>query len=267
MHEMAFPYATIPVAMISAVVLTHNSESSIRETLLSLTWCDEIVVIDDASDDDTVLICRSLGARVVSHGLQGDFAAQRNFGLTQAKGDWILFVDADEHVSLPLAQEIRIAIQDRMKDGYTLRRLDTMWGVTLRHGEISQVRLVRLGRKGAGVWVRPVHEVWQVHGYVGTLKTPLLHYPHPDVTQFLRDINDYSTANALYLYEHNVHATLWQVVAYPVAKFIQNYVFRKGFLDGTPGAVVSIMMSFHSFLTRAKLWQLRERSGETLSDV
>lgn len=247
--------------MISAVVLTKNSEDTIAETLGSLSWCDEIVIVDDNSKDSTVSIAEKHNARVVKHALHGDFAAQRNFGLSQAKGDWILYVDADEVVSPELVSEIRMAITDRIKDGYFLKRQDTLWGHVLRHGETSQVRLIRLGRKGAGVWVRPVHEVWQIHGYVGTLNNPIIHYPHPNVTQFLRDINDYSTANAEYMFDMRRRVKWWQIIAYPNAKFIQNYIWRRGFLDGTPGAIVALMMSFHSFLTRAKLWQLWQKNG------
>ncbi len=247
--------------MISAVVLTHNSQAMLEDTLTSLIWCDEIVIIDDDSTDNTAQIAKKHHARLISHKLRGDFSAQRNFGLAQAYGDWVLFVDADEVVSDALAKEISKAVQDNIQDGYYLKREDTLWGRTLRHGETSKVRLIRLGRKGSGKWVRPVHEVWQIHGYNTTLTHPILHFPHPSVRQFLSDINDYSTANAAYFYSEGVRVSWWHIVAYPTAKFFQNYVWRRGFLDGTEGAIVALMMSFHSFLTRAKLWQLWHQRG------
>lgn len=249
------------LAMISAVILTRNSAATLEAAASSVDWCDEIVLIDDESIDDTAIIAKKHQARLFTHPLHGNFAAQRNFGLTQAKGDWVLFIDADEVVSPALVDEIKRAVKDNVRDGYYFKRLDTLWGHRLRHGETSQVRLIRLARKGAGKWVRPVHEVWQIHGYTAVLKHPLLHYPHPDVTQFLRDINEYSTANASYLYEQGVHAYWWHIVAYPVAKFFMNYLWRLGFLDGTPGMILALMMSFHSFLTRAKLWHLWQKRG------
>ncbi len=247
--------------MISAVVLTHNSASTLERTLASLTWCDEVVIVDDISADDTADIAKRYHTRFVPHGLRGDFAAQRNFGLTKAKGDWVLFVDADEVVSNALSEEIGHAIKDAVTDGYYLKRQDTLWGHALRYGETSQVRLIRLARKGAGTWTRPVHEVWEIHGFVRELKNPILHFPHPNVAQFLRDINAYSSSNAVYFYEKGVRVKWWHIAAYPTAKFIVNYVWRLGFLDGTPGIVVALMMSFHSFLTRAKLWQLGQKMG------
>jgi hypothetical protein len=94
-----------------------------------------------------------------------------------------------------------------------------------------------------------------VKGTTGQLLSPLLHYPHPNVAQFIEDINTYSTLNAQYLYSQKVRAHWFEILAYPVAKFFRNYFFHLGFLDGTAGVVTALMMSFHSFLTRAKLYQ------------
>jgi len=118
---------------------------------------------------------------------------------------------------------------------------------------------MRLGRKGAGTWTRPVHEVWGIHGYTQTLKNPLLHFPHPNVAQFLEDINGYSSSNAEYLYERNVLVSWLTIIAYPTAKFFVNYIWRQGFRDRAPGMIIALMMSFHSFLTRAKLWHLWQK--------
>lgn len=240
--------------MISAVVLAHNDAPRIARTLASLSWCDEIVLIDDNSQDETVAIAKKHGARVYARALGGDFAAQRNFGLEEAKGDWVVFVDSDEVVPSALAAEIR---EKKPKDAYVLKRRDILWGKELRHGETSSVRLVRLAKKNAGVWIRPVHEVWDVKGEIGELMTPLQHFPHPDVAQFLSDIDRYSTINANYFYAQGIRASVGQIVAYPAAKFFVNYIWHLGFLDGMPGAVVAVMMSLHSFLTRAKLYLLQ----------
>lgn len=254
--------------MISAVVLTHNDEATVAKTLESLVWCDEMIVIDDASTDTSVVIVKKFTDKIFERPLDGDFSAQRNFGLSKAKGDWVLFVDSDEVVTDALAREIQeIASPLRQTQGtrndkevgYLIKRRDIMWGRELRHGEQGSMKLLRLAKKDAGTWERPVHEVWNVKGQTGELLKPILHFPHPSVAQYLEEINRYSTLNASYLYKHGVQVRWWQIVAYPVSKFFLNYVIRLGFLDGTPGAVVAIMMSMHSFLTRAKLWQLWDK--------
>lgn len=247
--------------MISAVVLTKNEEKNIQKCLKTLRWCDEVVVIDDDSEDKTCQIAREMEAKVFTHPLSGDFAAQRNFGLKKAKNKWILYVDADERVTPKLAVEIRQVIKDGKGVGFYLRRKDFLWGRQLNHGETANVRLLRLGQKGAGEWQRRVHETWEVKGKVGELKEPLLHYPHPTISKFLEQINFYTSLNASELLREGKRVGLIQILAFPLGKFLQNYIFRLGFLDGTPGIIVALMMSFHSFLTRAKLYMLWKKGG------
>lgn len=246
---------------ISAVVLTRNAARSLEKTLASVRFCDEVIVIDDNSTDETIAIAKAKKATVYSRSVDGDFAAQRNFGLSKAKEDWILFVDSDEAVSPELAKEIREAIVKVDVNGFYLKRQDVLWGKPLQFGETAGVRLLRLARSAKGKWYRPVHEVWKVAGVVGTLATPLSHMPHQTVAEFLRDINDYSTINAKHFYETRKRVHLWQIILYPVAKFFVNYIGKQGYRDGVEGCIVALMMSFHSFLTRAKIWQLQKKRG------
>lgn len=243
----------------SAVVLTKDEEENIKKCLKTLRWCDEVIVIDDESEDKTRQIAKKMGVKVFTRPLNGDFAAQRNFGLEKTKGDWVLFVDADERVPPKLATEIKQAIKDGKFVGFYLRRQDFIWGRRLNHGETANVRLLRLGQKGAGEWQRRVHETWEIKGKVGELKEPLFHYPHPTISKFLEQINFYTSLNASEFLRERRGVGLIQILAYPVGKFLQNYIFRLGFLDGTPGIIMALMMSFHSFLTRAKLYLLWKR--------
>jgi glycosyltransferase involved in cell wall biosynthesis len=242
--------------MISAVILTHNSENTLLQTLKSCSFCDERIVIDDGSTDGSVALAKKSGAKVFTNTLDGNFAAQRNFGLSKATHDWVLFIDSDEVVSKALADEIKRMTETADVAGFYLKRDDVLWGRVLKHGETGNVRLLRLAKKASGVWIHPVHEVWELNGMTGTLTNPLLHYPHPNVAQFLDAINRYSTLQAQYLFAKKIREPWWYVAVYPPAKFFVNYVWHLGFLDGTPGAIVAIMMSFHSFLVRAKLWHL-----------
>ncbi|MCX6794214.1 MAG: glycosyltransferase family 2 protein [Candidatus Gottesmanbacteria bacterium] len=241
--------------MISAIVLSHNDEDSIARTLVSLTWCDEIIVIDDFSTDATLHVAKKYTTNIYQHHLNDDFASQRNFALTKASGDWVLFIDSDEVVPTDLANEIQNSLEIDCA-GFYIKRTDWLFGKPLRYGETGRVRLLRLAKKDAGTWKRTVHEVWNVDGMVAELSHPLDHFPHPDVAQFIEEINRYSTINAQYLYSKKVRVQWWHIIAYPKVKFFIDYFWYLGFLDGTAGAVVAIMMSFHSFLTRAKLYLL-----------
>ncbi len=244
--------------MLSAVILSHNDEVILGRAIRSVGFCDEVVVIDDDSTDGTREVAKKLGAKVYQRPLGSDFSKQRNFGLSKATGSWVLFVDSDEVVTAELAKEMKEAISNSSDTaGYYLKRRDTMWGRVLRFGETGRIKLLRLARKDAGSWRRPVHEVWDIRGTIGELTHSLDHFPHPNVAQFIDEINRYSTINARYLYEKGIRVAWWHIVAYPKAKFLVNYIWRLGFLDGTAGAVVALLMSLHSFLTRGKLWLLQ----------
>ncbi len=247
--------------MLTTVILTHNSQESLAQTLDSVDWSDECIVLDDASTDRTLEIARNHRCRILARVLGNDFAAQRNFALSHASGDWVLFVDSDEVVSPELAGEIRDRISrqgtDRKgTDGYFLRRQDMFLGRTLAHGETAHVALVRLGRKDAGIWKRPVHEYWDIPGVRETLQHPLYHTAHKNVAQFVEKINRYTTINARHMFDRGVRASVFSILGYPIAKFLNNYIVKLGYLDGTEGFLMTMLMSFHSFLTRAKLYLL-----------
>lgn len=244
---------------ISAVVLTKNEEKNIRDCLKTLSWCDEIVVVDDNSSDRTVDLAKKMGAKVFLHPLNNNFSQQRNFGLKKAKGDLVFFVDSDERVSEALAAEIKnkkIKMKKENIFGFYLKRRDFIFGRWLKFGETARVRLLRLARRKAGRWEGAVHEVLKIKGKTKELKNPLLHYPHPTTSQFLEKIDQYSTIRARELYGRRKKTNFFEIITYPVGKFLKNYFWNLGFLDGLPGFLHAVFMSFHSFLVRGKLWSI-----------
>lgn len=251
--------------MISAVVLTKNEEKHIEACLRSLAWCDERIVVDDNSDDKTREIAKKLGATVYEHPLDNDFSKQRNFALEIAKGDWVLFLDADERVSPSLLSEITSLLHQQRSfvyehvNGFFIQRRDIMWGKPLKHGEAGNAKILRLARKNCGKWKGDVHEVWKVKGKTTALNNPILHYPHENIEEFLKEINFYTDIRAKELHAKKKKASFLSIIAYPKAKFLYNYVFLRGFLDGIPGLITATLMSFHSYLVRAKLWLLWQK--------
>jgi len=190
-----------------------------------------------------------------------DFAAARNAELSKVKTDWVFFVDSDERITPALKAEILVAIESKKYDAYYIPRLDTFMGRELKHGETGSAEFIRLARGSYGKWVRPVHEVWVGSGRVGTLTNPLLHAPHLSIANFLDKINKYSTIEANYRYKEGIKSSLWKIAVYPLAKFKFNYLLKLGFLDGVPGTIMAIMMSFHSYLTWTKLYLLQNKSS------
>lgn len=244
--------------MVSVIVLTRNEEKNIVDCLESIKWCTEIIVVDDNSEDRTVEIAKKMGAEVFTHSLNFDFSAQRNFGLEKAKNDWALFVDADERVSEDLRDEISylISFSGRRKqlNGYFIKRRDFMWGKELKYGETENIKLLRLAKKNRGDWVGKVHEKWKIKGKTSELKNSLLHYPHQTISDFLKEINFYTDIRANELHKQHAHVYWTSIILYPLGKFIFNFFMKRGFLDRIPGLIVAIIMSFHSFLVKSKLW-------------
>lgn len=238
--------------MISAIVLTKNAERTIKSCLRSLAFANERIVIDDHSSDKTVTLAKKLGAHVYERGLAGDFAASRNYGLQRAKHEWVLFVDADEQISKELAQEIRqrLTSNSETAQGFYVKRQDTFLGKRLKHGETAAVKLLRLGRKQAGQWKGRVHEVWEVKGRVGNLGAPLDHDHSLSLSQFMTRLAVYAQIEAQERYRKLKKESLFRIFLNPWGKFLQNYFWRLGFLDGFPGLAMAYLMSWHSLLVR-----------------
>lgn len=241
---------------LSAVVLTKNEEENITECLKGLSFCDELIVIDDYSSDDTVNIAKSLNARVYKRNLKDNFARQRNYGLKKSGGDWILFVDPDERLSSDLKDEIIQKVLNPLNDynGYYILRRDILWGRKLQYGESGCKRLLRIVKKGKGEWVRGVHEVLKVDGKTGSLKNPIYHFAHDNLNEFIKNVNLFSAIHFKENVKEGKNSNLLKIIFWPKLKFLSNYIFKGALLDGQVGFVSTMMMSFHSYLSWSKQW-------------
>lgn len=250
---------------ISAVILAKNEEENIKECLKSLKFCSEILVIDDDSTDSTVKLAKSLGAKVISKSLGNNFADQSNFAINNTANEWILFVDADERISKELETEITIALESKEYKAYYLKRIDYIWGKWLKYGEVGNFHSIRLIKKGSGKWVRRVHQHYKTLSKVGELKNPILHYPHKNLRTFINHIDQWSELHAVANMEEGKRSTLSKIIFYPVGHFINNYIFKLGFLDGMQGLVFSLVMAGHSYLSWSKLFLMQNKKETVIS--
>jgi len=252
---------------LSAVVLTSKGDASLERSLKSVSFCDEIIVVADNPDRKTKELARRYKAIFFQRSLNGNFAAQRNFALQKSSGEWILFVDDDEEISNDLKDEIIRKINkenDRKIIAYYIKRRDFWWGRELKFGEVKKVRskgLIRLVRKNSGRWHGLVHEVYLPHGSCDRLQAYINHFPHQSIGEFLKDINYYSSLRAKELLVEGNSVNLLEIIFFPLAKFLLNYFINMGFRDGEAGFAYAFLMSFHSFLVRAKLYQYLKLSA------
>lgn len=249
---------------ISAIILTKNEEQNILDCLNSVKWCDEVIVIDDSSFDKTKDLIKKFNHKnIVVYQAPNieDFSQKRNYGLSKAKEDWVLFIDADERITESLAWEISnltFELQNKYR-GFYVKRRDFIWGKELKHGEAGNVKLLRFAKRNTGQWEGKVHEKWKIDGDTGTLKNKMLHYPHKNIEEFLKEINFYTDIRSQELFEKRKKVSLLSIIFYPLGKFALNYFIKQGFRDNLRGLIFVILMSFHSFLVRGKLWYLWDK--------
>lgn len=259
--------------MISAAIITKNEEKNIRDCIESVSFCDEVIVIDDYSNDATKKIIQDIRVesqkrnqkiKYYQRQLNDNFAEQRNFALEKCTNKWVLFVDADEEVSNELSSELTQYIDNPLHgvNGFFVKRKNIMWGKEIKHGEMGNDILLRFARKDKGTWKREVHEYWDIKGSKGNLKNPIVHRPHEDLSDFLTTIKHFSRIHALSNKKEGKKSTVTKILFWPIGKFLFNYFYRRGMLDGARGLIIALVMSFNSFLAWSSLWLYQRNSSK-----
>ncbi len=253
---------------LSVVLITLNEASNLPRTLKSVSWAQEIVVVDSGSTDETVAMAQAAGARVFEEPWKG-FAAQKNSAIAHATCEWVLSLDADEEVSPALALEIQATLNsDPPFSAYRLPRLNHFLGHPLRHGGYWPDPKLRLFKRGQAQFAeRAVHETMESSEPAGELKNPILHHCYPTIEEYVEHMNRYSTLSAQMLIEsgrapQSAASLVWHAILNPAATFLYNYIIRLGFLDGPEGLLQHLNHSIYIHWKYAKAW--RGRRGETL---
>lgn len=244
---------------ITAAILAANNEREIGACLDSVLWADEVLlVLDTRSVDRTADLARARGARVLPHPFH-DFAAQRNYALEQASGDWVFFLDSDEECTPALARELRQATKDSGTDGWWIPRRNFIFGHEIRHGgwyPDHQLRLLRRARARYDPH-RQVHEVVLLPGPAGYLQEPLIHHNYRDVAQFAAKQRQYVALEAQVRYQDGVRPRPWTYLLQPLREFWRRYVTLQGYRDGWQGLRLCALVAYHyGFLVTWRLGRL-----------
>lgn len=249
--------------------MTFNEEEKIARCLKSLTWCDEIVVLDSYSTDRTLEICRTFTDRIVQHEWMG-YVGQRNLLRGLAQHPWVLFMDADEEISPALREEILREFNQGpgRNAGYEFPRLVFYLGRWIRHGEWYPDIKLRLFKKQFGrTEGQEPHDHVVVHGPVKRLQNPIWHYTYDGIRDQLDTINRFSTIAAHQRFTDS-RAFRWSdLLLRPALRFLRGYVMKRGFLDGAQGFIIAILNSYGVFVKYAKHWEIRQRKMPGFRDL
>jgi glycosyltransferase involved in cell wall biosynthesis len=243
---------------VSAIVVCLNEEPKIGRCLASLAWADELVVVDGGSTDRTVPIAQTHGAIVHANRWPG-YAAQKNFALARATGEWVVSLDADEELEPRLVQEIRAALTtcSAEVDGFVMPRQTRYLGKWIRHGEWYPDEKLRVFRRARAVCTNEdVHERFTVPGRTIRLSGHILHYSHDDITHHVRKLDRYASLAAVSRHRSGGRFSLGRLLSEPLRRAFRGYVWRRGFLDGTQGLIISALTAVYVFLIHAKLFEL-----------
>jgi glycosyltransferase involved in cell wall biosynthesis len=248
---------------ISATLITYNEEQNIAEALQSVSWADEIVVVDSGSIDATVGICRQYTDRVMHRDWTG-YVDQKNYAAEQACHDWIFSLDADERASPELRLEIQeLARKGFSKPGYRIPRAAFFMGRWIRHGDWYPDYQLRLFDRRRGRW-----EGGRVHESVRTgekpefLKGEIYHFTYRSLSDYLKRLETYSSLAAHDYRQKGKSATPLGLLGKPIATFLKAYILKRGFLDGTPGFSVAVMGAVSVFFKYAKLYELQREEKQ-----
>lgn len=253
---------------VSAFIIAYNEEEKIADCIRSVSFCDEVVVVDSFSTDRTAEIAESCGAKVIKRPWPG-YREQKTFALASTSNDWVLNLDADERVSAELRESIlRVLERDfaekeasshtpSVVNGYQVNRVVYFLGRWWRSGGWYPEYRLRLMRKSCTTWGgENPHERPVVEGKVQRLDGELQHYTYDSLADQISRLNQFSSIAAESEYQKGTKASLWLIFGSPLVRMFKFYFLKQGFREGLAGVVVVLAEGFYSFMKYAKLWEI-----------
>jgi len=255
---------------LSVTVATKNEGDYLLDCLTAVPFADEVVIVDDCSTDDTVAKARQYGAQIIVRDSKGSFHENKNLAIEQAKGDWILSLDADEVVTSRLAESIKSALANPKSDGYLVDRHNYFLGQWIKGCGWYPDHILRLFRKGKAWWPLEIHDIPKLEGgnhNAPVLEGPLIHYSYKSFEQYFEKFNAYTSRLAVEYAQRNERVEGLTVplnlFLRPGFWFLKKYLFAHGYKDGLLGLFISFSSALTIFVSYLKLWQAqKERAKE-----
>jgi len=243
--------------MISALAITYNEETHIESYIKSLAFADEIIIVDSFSTDRTVEIAKQYDVKVISRAFK-NFSDQKNFAISQATYDWIVFFDLDEKIPEGLAQEILTTVQmESPFHAYNVKRDFHFMGKRIKYSGFQTDKSVRLFHKNYCKYNgNAVHERIETTETIGLLKHALEHQTYKSFDNYNTKLSLYSKLQAEELFKKDVRPNLIHFLFRPWYRFMHQYFLRLGFLDGKEGFIISYVHAFSVFKRYIQLWAM-----------
>jgi len=250
---------TSPVIKVSAVIITHNEERIIRKTLSKLHWCDEIVVVDSYSTDNTIAICKQFGCRIFFRHFDG-YGPQKQFAVSKATNEWVFSIDADEVLTDELVQEIcSINEKDMIYAGFSIPMNLVFLDKEFVYGNESERYFLRMfNRKRGGFTGDRVHEGIQVNGPVKKMRHIILHYSYSSIYQYMEKQGRYTSYSAEMAYAKGRNKSVLSVLFSLPFYFVKYYVLERNFLNGGKGFYWSALSAYSHFIKYLKIKELNQ---------
>lgn len=247
---------------LSAVIVTLNEEKMLPECIKSLSWVDEIVVVDNGSTDSTVKIAKRAGARIVRYASK-DFSDRRNKGMAEAKGDWVIYFDADERSTPELMDEVFTRLPREDCVAYAIPRKNYIFGKQFKYSGQYPDYQKRLFKKHAfRQWTGALHETASYKGRLGHFINPMIHIKHDTLSEMVEKTNNWSEIEAKLMFDaKHPPMNIGRFLSAIFREFWQRMIIQTAFLDGGEGIIYAMYQVFSRFVSYSKLWEMQIKGG------
>lgn len=257
---------------ISVSIIGHNEASHLKKLLPTLTWAKEVIYVDCESSDDSVKVARKYHCRVYHRKNNPNLNINKQFGISKAKGKWVIYLDTDERITETCVKEmIQISKGQHDYQAFQINRKNYILGRFLRYGDVYPDTQLRFFRNGSAYFPQKhIHEFLLVKGKIGKLNTDMLHFSYLDVKQVIQKFDRDTSFEAKHMLTKGIRPSWSCAINYillkPIHLFILKYFFKKAILDGYPGLVFAFMSSLHFPIRFFKVWELTQKTKESRND-
>ena len=247
---------------LSVVINTFNEEKNIERAIKSVGWADEILVCDMYSDDNTAVIAKKLGAKILFHKRVGFVEPARNFVISKAEGEWVLVLDADEEIPDSLRDKIKEVISSGgVLTHVEIPRLNIIFGKTMKAAMWWPDYNIRLFKKSSVTWSNKIHSKPKTEGQGLRLseleRFAIIHHHYETISQFLLRLDRYTTVQAKELKESGYEFDWRDLFSKPLGEFLSRFFANRGFDDGLHGLALSLLQAFSHLVMYLKVWELK----------